>query len=63
MYGIDIVPVYISPMVVAYNSSKIGSYSKEISERSYVALVSPVHKGTFSEEFNSDLRIKRSLRS
>ena len=33
-----------------------------MSESFYVALVSPVHKITFSEEFNSSLTIKSSLR-
>ena len=60
MYEID-VPTYISPMVVAYGLSKIKSYSKEMSESLYVAEVSPVHKITFSEEFNSSLTIKSSL--
>ena len=48
-------------MVVAYGSSKITSYSKEMSERLYTAEVSPVHKFTFSEEFNSSLTVKSSL--
>ena len=62
VYGIDVVPVYISPMLVAYVSSKIGSYSSKISESLYVAEVSPVRKTTFSEEkFNSSLTIKSSL--
>ena len=33
-----------------------------MSERLYVALLSPVRKITFSEEFNSSLTIKSSLR-
>ena len=33
-----------------------------MSENLYVAEVSPVHKITFSEEFNSSLTIKSSLR-
>ena len=49
-------------MLVAYGSSKIASYSSYMSESLYVALVSPVHKITFSAEFNSVLTIKRSLR-
>ena len=53
VYGIDVVPVYNSPMAVAYVLSKIASYSKEMSESLYVADVFPVHKITFSEEFNS----------
>ena len=61
MYGIDVVLVYILPMVVAYGSSKVASYSKEISEILNVALASPVHKITFSAEFNSNLTIKSSL--
>ena len=32
-----------------------------MSETLYVAVVSPVHKITFSEEFNSGLTIKSSL--
>ena len=39
----------ISPNVLSYGSSKIASYSKEISERLYVAEVSPVHKIGFSD--------------
>ena len=49
-------------MVVAYGLSKIASYSKEMSESLYVALVSRVHKITFSDEFNSSLTIKSSFR-
>ena len=49
-------------MVVAYGSSKIASYSSNMSESLYVAEVSLVHKITFSEEFNSSLTIKSSLR-
>ena len=60
-YGIDILPLYISPMIVAYGSSKIVSYSKDMSGSLYVAEVSPVHKITFSGEFNSSLSIKSSL--
>ena len=60
MYGIDIL-VYISDMIVAYGSSKTASYSSDISESLYVAEVSPVHKITFSGEFNSSLTIKSSL--
>ena len=60
VYGIDIL-VYIWPMVVAYGSSKIASYSKEMSESLNVAEISPVHKITFSGEFNSSLTIKSSL--
>ena len=59
--GIDVVPVYISPMPVAYGSSKIASYSSEMYESFYVAEVSPVHKITFSEEFYLSLTIKSSL--
>ena len=62
VYGIDVVPVYISPMIVAYGSSKIASYSKEMSQSLYVAEISPVYKITFSEKFNSSLTIKSSLR-
>ena len=40
---------------------KIASCSNEISEILNVALVSPIHKITFSEEFNSSLTIKSSL--
>ena len=58
MYGIDVVPVYISPMVVAQGSTKIASYSSDLSESLYIALVSPKHKITFSEEFNSSLTNK-----
>ena len=61
MYGIDIVPVYISPMLVAYGSSKIAPYSSDMSQSFYVAEVSPVHRVTFSEEFNSSLTIKSSF--
>ena len=64
MYGIDVVPAYILPMVLAYGSSKIASYSREISESLYVAEVSevsPEHKITISEESNSSLTIKSSL--
>ena len=61
MYQIDAVPVHISPIVVAYGLSKITSYSKEISESLYVALMSSVNKITFSAEFNSSLTIKSSL--
>ena len=49
-------------MVVAYGSSKITSYSSDMSESLYVAEVSPLHKITFSDEFNSSLTIKSSLR-
>ena len=49
-------------MVVVYGLSKITSYSKKMSEGLYVAEVSRVHKITFSEEFNSRLTIKSSLR-
>ena len=45
-------------LIVAYGSSKIASYSKEMLESLYVALVSPVHKITFSVEFDSSLTIK-----
>ena len=62
VYGIEIVPVYISPIAVAYGSSKIVSYSSYMSESLYVAKVSPVHKITFSEKFNSSLTVKSSLR-
>ena len=48
-------------MLVVYGSSKIASYSKEMLKSLYVALVSQVHKITFSEEFNSSLTIKSSL--
>ena len=48
-------------MLVVYGSSKIASYSKEMSKSLYVALASPMHKITFSEEFNSSLTIKSSL--
>ena len=48
-------------MLVVYGSSKIASYSKEMSKSLYVALVSPGHKITFSEELNSSLTIKSSL--
>ena len=61
VYGINVIPLYINPMVVAYGSSKIASYSTDMSESLYVAEVSLVHKITFSEEFNSNLTIKRSL--
>ena len=61
MYGIDVVLVYISPMLMAYGLSKIASYSKEMSESLYAELVPPVHKITFSEEFYSSLTIKSSL--
>ena len=63
VYGTDVVPVYISPMLVAYGLSKIASYSSEISESLYLAEASPVHKITFSKEFNSSLTFKSSLRS
>ena len=49
-------------MVVVYGLSKITSYSKKMSEGLYVAEVSQVHKISFSEEFNSSLTIKSSLR-
>ena len=49
-------------MIVTYGSSKIVSYSEEMSEILYVVLVSLVHKITFSEEFSSSLTIKFSLR-
>ena len=49
-------------MVVAYGLSKIASYSSDMFESLYVAEVSPVHKITFSDEFNSSLTIKHSLR-
>ena len=49
-------------MVVAYGSSKIASYSTEMSQNLYVAEASPVHKITFSDEFKSNLTIKSSLR-
>ena len=39
-------------MFVAYELSKIASYSKIISEIFYIALVSPVHKITSFAEFN-----------
>ena len=52
VYGIDVL-TYISPMAVAYGSSKFASYSKEMPESLYVAEVSPVHKITFSAEFSS----------
>ena len=58
MYGIEVVPVYILPMVVAYGLSKIASYSSDMPESLYVAEVSPVHKITFPEEFNSNLTIE-----
>ena len=50
-------------MAVAYGLSKITSYPKKMSESLYGAEVSPVHEITFSEEFNSNLTIKSSLRS
>ena len=62
MYGIDIVPIYISSMLVAYGSSRITSYSSEMSKILYVPLVSLVHKSTFSTEFKSSLTINFSLR-
>ena len=62
MYKIEVVLVYISPMVVAYGLSKIASYSSEMSESFYVAEVSPVDKITFPEDFNASLTIKPSLR-
>ena len=61
MYGIDVVPEYFDPMVVAYGSSKIASYSSDMSESFHVAEVSPAHKITFSGEFNSSLTIKSFL--
>ena len=61
LYGIEVVLVYISPMLVAYDSSNIASYSSKISESLYVAEVSPMHKITFYEEFNSGLTIEPSL--
>ena len=61
MYGIDVVPLYVLPMVVAYGSSKIASYSKEISESLHFAEVSPMHNITFYDKFNSSLTIKSSL--
>ena len=61
MYGIDVVPLYISPMVVAYGLSKMASYSSDMSESLYVAEVSPVHKITFSGKFNLSLTIKSYL--
>ena len=48
-------------MAVAYGSSKIASYTKEMSESLYVALVSPVDKITLSAEFNSSRINRRSL--
>ena len=63
MYGIDVVLAYISRMVVAYVSSKIASYSSDMFESLYVAEVSPVHKTTFSDELQSSLTIKSSLKS
>ena len=48
VYGIEVVPVNIFPMVVVYGQSKIASYSQEIAESLYFALVSLVHKITFS---------------
>ena len=62
MYGIDVFPAYVSPMVVAYGSSKITSYSSNMSESLYVALVSPVDKITFPGKLNASLTIKLSLR-
>ena len=56
----NVVPVYVSPMVVAYGSLKTASYSKDMSESLYVAAVS-LHEITFSEEFNSSLTTKSSL--
>ena len=53
-------PWYISVMLVAYEMSKIPSYSKLISEILYIALVSPVRKITSFEEFNSILMVKSS---
>ena len=55
MYGMD--GINISPMVVALILSNIASYSGEMSESLYVAEVSPFHKITLSEEFNSNLTI------
>ena len=42
---------------------KIGSYYSDMSECLYAAEASPVHKTTFSEELNSSIKIKSSLRS
>ena len=42
---------------------KIGSYYSDMSECLFAAEVSPVHKTTFSEELNSNLQVKSSLRS
>ena len=53
-------PWYIFVMLVAYEMSKIPSYSKLISEILYIALVSPVRKITSFEEFNSILMVKSS---
>ena len=53
-------PWYISVMLVAYEMSKIPSYSKLISEILYIVLVSPVHKITSFLEFNSILIVKSS---
>ena len=53
-------PWYIFVMLVAYEMSKIPSYSKLISEILYIALVSPVHKITSFAEFNSILMVKSS---
>ena len=39
-------------MLVAYEMSKIPSYSKLISEILYIALVSPVHKITSFADFD-----------
>ena len=44
VYGIHVVPPYISPKVVAYGSSKTVSYSSDMSESLYVAEASPVIK-------------------
>ena len=48
-------------MVVAYGSSKIASYSSDMSESFYVTEVSSIQKITLSHEFNSSLTIKSSL--
>ena len=48
-------------LAVAYGSSKIALYSKEMSESLNVAEVCPVHKITFPAEFSSSLAIKFSL--
>ena len=62
VYGVDILPVYTSSMLVPYGWSKIASYSREMSEILYVPLVSPVHESTFPAEFNSILINRRSFR-